>query len=183
MVDIRTNLLKRRQVLSEKDYQRERSALRWSVVGIVVVVVVIMAFSVWDFMLSRQLSGIQTDITNLNGQMQGLVTASAQQIYLKSRLSLVTRFLSDRSLVRDGLQRVFSTSIPGTHVSGVSFVAPTVMSLQVQANAITSLSNVLNYYQTDTGYFTQVVSRGMSRVKDGSYILSMELTLPVGNKK
>ena len=180
MVDIRTNLLKHRQTLSEKDYQRERQALRYSVMGMVVIVVIVMALAVWNFILSNQLSGIKTEVNNLNGRMQGLVTASAQQIYLKSRLKLVTGFLKDRSLVREGLQRVFSTSIPGTHIASVSFLSPTVMGLQIQADSVSALNSTLAYYQADSGYFTQVISRGLTRSKDGSYQMSLELTLPKG---
>lgn len=183
MVDIHTNLLKHRQVLSEKDYQRERGMLRWSVFVFVIVIVIVIAFSLWDFLLSRQLNGVKQDLTNLTGQMQGLVTASAEQIYLKSRLKLVTGFLDGRSLTREGLQRVFSTNIPGTYVTGVSFVSPTVMSVQVGAGTVFTLNDLLTYYQTDAGYFTQVLSRGLSREKDGTYQLSLELTLPVGAQK
>ncbi len=183
MVDIHTNLLKHRQTLSEKDYLHEREALRWSVMGMIVVVVIVVSLAVWDLILSRQLSAIQAEVTGLNGQMQGLVTASAQQIYLKSRLKLVTGFLNDRSLVREALQRIFSTNIQGTHISGVSFLTPIVMNLQVQADSVTSLKSVVDYYEADSGYFTQVVSRGLSRSKDGSYQLSLELTLPTGTTK
>jgi hypothetical protein len=183
MVDIRTNLLKHRQTLSEKDYQREREILRWSVVTTIIVVVVVAALATWDFILSNQLTGIKTEIEHLNGRMQGLVTASAQQIYLKNRLKLVTGFLSDRSLVREGLQRVFSTNIPGTHIASVSFLTPIVMGLQVQADSVKTLNDALAYYQADAGYFTQVVSRGLSRSKDGSYQLFLELTLPTGAKQ
>ena len=183
MTDIRTNLLKHRQVLSEKDYLHEREALRWSVFGLVVVMVVVVALSIWDFLLSRQLSGVERNLTSLNDQMKGLTTASAQQIYLKSRLKLVTGFLRDRSLVRNGLQQVFLTDIPGTHVAGVSFLTPTIMSLQIQASALGAFKNVLAYYQNETGYFTQVVSRGVSRDKDGTYQLLLELTLPSGGQQ
>lgn len=182
MVDIHTNLLKHRQTLSEKDYQRERQTLRWAVMGMVIVVTVVAALAVWDLVLSNQLGVTKKEVASLNSRMEGLVTASAQQIYLKSRLKLVTGFLSDRSLVREGLQRVFSTNIPGTHISGVSFLTPIVMSLQVQADSVNTLNDALTYYQADAGYFTQVVSRGLSRSKDGNYQLSLELTLPSGAK-
>lgn len=182
MVDIRTNLLKNRQTLSEKDYQKEKNYLKWSVVGSVVVVVIVIALSAWNLVLTTQLSQIEKAVTASSKEMQGLVQASAQQVYLKSRLKLVTGFLSNRSLIRESLQKIFSTSIEGVHISGVKFEEDSTLGVAYVANSSYSLDQVLSYYQTDTGYFTQVVSHGLTRGKDGSYQLSLSLTLPKGAK-
>lgn len=182
MVDIRTNLLKKRQTLSEKDYQKERTYLRWSIISFVVVVVVVISLSVWNFVLTRQLSTITSALTTSTKEMQGLVQASAQQVYLKSRLQLVTSFLSDRSLARESLQKIFTTSIEGTHISGVTFEGEDMLGVQYVSDTSTNLERLLSYYQGDTGYFTQVVSRGVSRSKDGKYQISLALTLPKATK-
>lgn len=182
MVDIRTNLLKNRQTLSEKDYQKEKTYLKWSVIGSVVVVVIVVALSAWNLVLTSQLSGIEGAVTATSKEMQGLVQASAQQVYLKSRLKLVTGFLADRSLARESLQKIFTTTIEGVHVSGVAFEEESILGVNYVANSPYALNQVLSYYQTDTGYFTQVVSRGLSRSKDGTYQLSLALTLPKGEK-
>lgn len=178
MVDIRTNLLKNRPTLSEKDYRRERDMLRISVFSLVIVVVVVIAVSLWNFVLTRQLSQIDDQVRASTAEMEGYVEASTQQIYLKSRLKLITSFLQQRSVARESLQRVFSTTIPGTHVATVAFAADNLLSIQVASNSVSSLNSLLDYYQTDTGYFTQVVSEGIARSKDGTYQLSLVFTLP-----
>lgn len=182
MVDVRTNLLKNRRTLSEKDYQKERDALRWSVVAMVVVVVIVIAFSVWNFVLTTRLSAIDKATKETSKQMQGLTKASTQQVYLKSRLQMVTNFLADRSLTRESLQKIFSTSIPGTSIVGVTFESDTILGVQYNSSTSTALKELLAYYTTDTGYFTQVVSRGLSRQKDGTYQMTLALTLPKGAK-
>lgn len=180
MADIRTNLLKNRPALSEKDYRRERSFLRISIVSLVVVVVVVLAVSIWNFVLTQQLSSLNSQVTSASKEMEGYVQASAQQIYLKSRLKLVTSFLQQRSVAREALQRVFTTSIPGTHIGTVAFATDNLLTIQIVSNSVSSLRAMLDYYQSDTGYFIQVVSEGISRTKDGSYQLTLDLTLPKG---
>lgn len=182
MVDVRTNLLKNRQTLSEKDYQRERNFLRWSVFGLVVVVVLVVALSAWNLVLTNQVSKIDQETTAASKQMQGLVTASAQQVYLKSRLKLVTNFLAGRSLTREALQKILSTTIPNAHVAGLDFKSEAVIGVSYIANDANSLSGLLDYYQADTAYFTQVVSQGITRNKDGTYQMSLGLTLPKETK-
>jgi hypothetical protein len=180
MVDIRTNLLKNRPTLSEKDYRQERNFLRASVFALIVVVVVVVAISLWNFVLSRQLSSLTSEVAASTKQMDGYVQASTQQIYLKTRLALITSFLQQRSTAREALQRVLSTSIPGTHIAAVAFATDNVLSIQVASDTAVALKGVLDYYQADTGYFTQVVSEGIARAKDGSYLLTLDLTLPKG---
>jgi len=182
MVDIKTNLLKNRHTLSEKEYEQERKYLRYSVVSLIIVVIVAVALGIWNFVLSQNLANIEKSITSTSKEMQGLVQASAQQIYLKSRLSLITSFLADKSLTRESLQKVLLTNIDGVHVSGVSFEGETILVVQYTANSAVSLEKLLTYYQADTGYFSQAVSRGLSRAKEGNYQMSIALTLPKGDK-
>jgi hypothetical protein len=144
---------------------------------------VVVAFSIWNLVLTNQLSNIDKSLTSTSKEMQGLVQASAQQVYLKSRLTLITGFLLNRTQARDSLQKVLSTNIPGTHVGGVTFESETVIGVQYVSNSLSSLDQLLKYYQEDTGgYFTQAVSRGLTRLKDGSYQMSVSLTLPKGAK-
>lgn len=183
MVNVSTNLLKNRRTLSEKDYQRERNGLRYSIIGLVVVVVVVISLSAWNLFLTSKLSGIERGITAASAEMEGLVQANAQQVYLKSRLSLITNFLSSRATTRESLQKVLSTEIPGTHIAGASFIDETTLSVQYSADESKALSGLLRYYQSDTDYFTQVVSNGLTRTKEGNYQLSLALTLPKGETK
>jgi hypothetical protein len=180
MVDVRTNLLKNRQTLSEKDYQRERNLLRTAVVSLIVVVILAISLSVWNFVMVQKLAGINDGIANSTSQMKNLTMASAQQTYLKSRLKLVTGFLSGRSVARESLQKIFSTTITGAHVSAVTFENDTTLGVQYTSSSVSSLNEVLSYYSTDTLYFPQVISRGLFRQKDGTYQLSLALTMPKG---
>lgn len=182
MVDVKTNLLKNRQTLSEKDYQKERNFLRWAVTGLVVAVVAVVALSVWNLVLTSQLAGIEKALTAASKEMQGLSQASAQQVYLKSRLKLVTGFLAERSLTRESLQKIFLTSIPGSHVAGVAFEGESNLVVAYESDSALSLNELLKYYETDTGYFIQAVSKGLTRSKDGSYLMSLALTIPNGGK-
>jgi len=182
MVDVRTNLLKNRRTLSEKDYQKERGYLRYSVVGMVIVIVMVVALSIWNLFLAGKMSRIEQSIESASKEMEGLVQANAQQVYLKSRLSLITDFLDSRTQARESLQKVLSTSIDGTHVSGVAFEDENTLSVQYTADAHTPLSSLLSYYEKDTDYFVQVTSGGISRTKDGKYQLALSLTLPKGEK-
>ena len=163
MVDVRTNLLKNRRTLSEKDYQKERSLLQKSVVGIVVAAVIVVSLSVWNLFLANKLSGIETAVTAASKELQGLSQASAQQIYLKSRLNLVTGFLGERTDARESLQKILAINVGGSHLSGLSFENESMLGVEYVSTNITALNDLLKYYQSDTGYFTQVVS-GVSTV-------------------
>ena len=96
---------------------------------------------------------------------------------------MVTGFLAGRSLARESIQKIFSTSIEHAHVAGLSFEDDTILSVTYVSKNIDSLSQLLSYYETDNAYFTQVISKGISRAKDGSYQLSLILTLPREDKK
>lgn len=182
MVDIRTNLLKNRRTLSEKDYAFERNLFRWAIFALIVVVVGVLALSIWNLVLTRKLSGIEGELTKSSKELQGLSDASAQQVYLKSRLKLVTEFLADRSVDRESLQKIFLANIDGAHVTGVSFESESQIAVSYIANETFSLGRLLSYYESDTGYFTQAVSKGITRSPDGSYQMSVLLTMPGGGK-
>ncbi len=156
--------------------------LRYAIFGIIVVVISIVSLSVWSLVLTKKLSGIETKLLGVTKDMQGLTQASAQQVYLKSRLKLVTGFLADRSLTRESLQKIFATSIAGTHVTGVGFEDENILNVQYTADSASVLSKLLSYYQGDTEYFTQAVSRGLTKNKDGTFLMNLALTLPKGGK-
>ncbi len=178
MIDIRTNLLKNRRTLSEKEYQKERNFVRWATFVLVVVVVGVLALSIWNLVLTRKLTGIEGELTKSSKELQGLSAASAQQVYLKSRLKLVTGFLAERSVDRESLQNIFSANIDGAHVTGVSFESDSQITVSYIAKATSSLDRLLNYYTSDTGYFTQAVSTGITRSPEGSYQMTVLLTMP-----
>lgn len=180
MVNLHVNLLKNRPTLSEKDYRREQTIFRLTVLSLVVVVFVTAALSIWNFLLSRKLGTIESSITKTSGEMKGLAEANAQQVYLKSRLKLISSFLDERSVSRESMQRVFSLAIPGATISAMSFISETVIGVQVVAQNIQTLNEVVTYYQTDSSFFSQVVSRGISRGKGGTYQLELEFTIPKG---
>jgi hypothetical protein len=180
MVQVSVNLLKNRHILSEKDYQREQSLLRYSVLSLVIVVFITVAVSIWNFWLSRRLVGIESAIASSSQEMKGLAEANAQQVYLKSRLKLIASFLDERSISRESLQSVFSLNIPGATITSVSFVSDTIISLQITSNSVATLNEVIGYYQGDNTFFTQVLSRGIARTKEGMYDLRLELTIPKG---
>jgi len=182
MVDVRTNLLKNRRTLSEKDYQYERGLLKVSVISIVVIGVVVIAISVWNLVLTQKLSRIEKALTETSKTMQGFTLASAQQIYLKSRLNLVTGFLNERGVARQSLQKVFSTNIVGTHVGGVVFESESVLSIEYEADSSRALDKLIAYYEKDTEYFTQAITSGITRSKEGHYQMNVNLTLPQGDK-
>jgi hypothetical protein len=181
MADIKTNLLKNRHTLSEKEYEQERKYLRWSIIGLIVIVITVVALSVWNFTLTRKLADIEQAITTSSKEMQGLVQASAQQVYLKSRLQLVTGFLADKSVTRESLQKIFATSIEGVNVGAVAFESESVITVQYVSDSSAALKRLLAYYEEDTGYFLQAVSRGLSRSKEGNYQMTVAVTLPKEN--
>ena len=182
MVNVSVNLLKNHRTLSERDYLRERQIFRLSVLVLVIAVFITIALSIWNFWLSRRLVDIESAISTASKEMQSLTEANAQQIYLKSRLKLITTFLDERSVSREALQSVFSLNIPGATISSAAFLSDSVIAIQVTAGSATILNNVVAYYQGDSSFFTQVVSRGVSRSKDGTYQLELELTIPKGGK-
>lgn len=178
MVNVSTNLLKNRRTLSEKDYLRERMIFKYCVVGLVMVVVVAISLAVWSMFLTSKLAGIERGIKTAASEMEGLAQANAQQVYLKSRLSLITDFLSSRASTRESLQKVLSTEIVGTHIAGVSYLDDSTLLVQYSSEESTALDGLVTYYESDTNYFTQVVSSGLTRSKDGTYLLSLALTIP-----
>jgi len=182
MVDVKTNLLKNRKSLSEKEYNQEKKYLQYSVVGLVLSVVVVSGISIWNFMLSSKLASIEKALTNANKEMQGLVQASAEQIYLKSRLNLLTGFLSSRANTRKSLENVLNAEIPGTHLSKIGFRDDITLAVTYEASTSGSLADLLKYYETDNGFFTEVVNNGIATSEGEKYNLNLYLTLPKDEK-
>lgn len=180
MSAMKINLLKNRKVLSEKDYLREQALFRYGAVTLTVIAVVTAAVSLWNLLLSSRLSGIEKSIATSSSKLQGLTDANARQIYLKSRLQLITDFLDERGIAREALQRIYAQNIPGATVTAVMFASDTVVSIQVNSRSQASLNEVIAYYQKDSEFFTQVISRGVSLGTDGSYDIRLDLTIPKG---
>ncbi|KKU87886.1 MAG: hypothetical protein UY18_C0024G0010 [Microgenomates group bacterium GW2011_GWF2_47_9] len=178
---IAINLLKNRHTLSERDYQKEQKYFQTALILVVVVVVLSLAVSIWRYLLIRRLSSVEVRAANATRQLAGLTTANASQVYLKSRLKLISSFLDDRTIARQAFQRVFSLDIPGAVVTSASFVDDTKLSMQVQASNVLTLSSVVDYFSEDTGFFIQVVSGGVTRQADGKYQVDLLLTIPKGS--
>lgn len=179
MVDIKINLLKNRPTLSEGEYQRERKAMWYSIMGLIVVAILVVSMSVWSVVLSSRASRIERTITQSSKEIQNLVEANANQVYLKGRLQLITDYLQKRSRVRQALEHILANEVEGTHVNSVAFIEENVIRLQLEADDNLVLNEVLAYYQRENGYFTQVVSRGVTRSREGTYQLTLEMTIPV----
>jgi len=177
---VNINLLKNRHTLSEADYQKERNYYKYSIVSMVVVVAVTLGVSIWQFVLTRQLNGIEEKITNSSKNLQNLSEASAMQIYLKSRLKLITAFLDEREVSRQALQRVFSVEIPGVIISGASFESDNVLKVQATATDALSLSQFVDYVSKGDEFFVQIISEGISRTQSGEYQMNLLLTIPKG---
>lgn len=177
---VKINLLKNRHTLSEAEYQRERQYYRYALTGLTMAVVVTLAVSIWQFILTRQLNSLEETIGQSTQKLVGLAEANAKQIYLKSRLKLITAFLDDRTVARQSIQRVFSISVPGVSVSSATFESDSVLRIQATATDVLSFSNLVDYLQNDTDFFLQVVSRGVTRLQDGTYQMDLALTIPKG---
>ena len=175
---IKINLIKNRHTLSEAEYQRERAYFRMATIAMAVVTVITLAVALWQFVLTTQLNSIESSVSKSTKQLQGLSQASAKQIYLKSRLKLITAFLDDRSVARQSLQNVFSISIPGVTITGASFESDNVLRISANAADVNVLTHLVDYLSTDDGFFLQAVSRGISRSADGTYQLEVALTIP-----
>jgi len=172
------NLLKNRHTISEKDYKREESLFRYAIVSFAGIVVVTMALGIWQFVLSSKLGEIEDGIIQATEELAGLAEANAQQLYLKSRLKLITSYLEDRSVTRQALEQVFSYSIPGVVVTGMGFESDKVMLVQLTAENALDLGAAVDFLSNDETFFLQAVSRGVTRSKEGSYHMEVLLTIP-----
>lgn len=179
---IAVNLLNDRHALSEKDYQTERKLLQYAVIFFTLVVVVILAIGLLIMFYTTKLNVIEGDISRGTKELSALTDASAQQIYLKNRLQLITSFLDGRSVDREAMQRIFNINIPGVVVSSVSFESDKVLAVQLTAQDSTSLEESIKLLSAPTSFFTQVISRGISRNTEGKYQLMVSLSLPRSNK-
>lgn len=172
------NLLKNRHTLSEREYQREQEMYKYSLIGLVVAVVVTLAVVSYQLILAGKLKKIEATIATATAQLAGYTDANAKQIYLKSRLKLISSFLDARSISREALQNVFSINIPGVVLSGVNFEADNVVSVNFTADDVLVMSGLLDYLQQDNGFFVQAVSEGITRSAEGKYQLQARLTIP-----
>ena len=172
------NLLKNRHTLSETEFKREQDLFRYSLIGFVVAVVLSLAMLGYQIFLSSRLGGIEDGIATSTAQLAEYTEANAQQIYLKSRLKLITSFLDARSVSRQAIQNMFSIEIPGVIVSGVSFESDNTLRAQFTADDVLALEQVLDYLEEENGFFVQTVSEGVVRTAEGSYQLQAMLTIP-----
>lgn len=177
---VNVNLIKNRHSISEAEYQKERLLFRSATILAVVVVVITLAVSIWQFILTVTLNRIETEVEASSRELQSLSEASAMQIYLKSRLNLITSFLDDRSISREAMQKVFAVDIPGVTISGLSFEDDNLISLRATATSVLAFSQLVDFVSQRNDFFLQVVSQGVSRSEDGNYEMTLLLTLPKG---
>lgn len=175
---LKINLIKNRHTLSEKDYQRERTYFRYASIFAVTVTVITVAVSLWQFVLTRELSQIENSITTATQQLQGFAEANAKQIYLKSRLKLISSFLDDREVARQAIQKVFSIQIPGVSISGLSFETENTLDIQATAHDVLAFGQLIDYVSRDDGFFLQIISRNVTRNESGEYVMNLLLTIP-----
>ena len=177
------NLLKKNRVLTEKQYQIERKVLTLGVLFFCMTVLTLgMSFS-WQVIVSAQTKKIDKQIADLTVQNDKLKVASAQQIFIKSRLKLIGDFVHSRAQIRESLQRVFALGTDGVTISSASFEDKNALHIQALAENIRSFDNFYKYLEQDNGFFVQVVNRGSTASVDGKYNLDLSLSLPVGDKK
>lgn len=179
---ISINLLKDKYALSEKDYQREKQYLHYGVVLFVAVTVVTLSLGLWTLFLSNKLAGIENSIAASTAELASLTDANAEQLYLKSRLQLITSFLDNRTIEREALQKIFSMSIPGVVISAVGFESDRSLLVQMTATDAQALARTLSTFSESTNFFVQVVGRGVTKAQDGSYQMQVVLTVPGSNE-
>lgn len=172
------NLLKNRHSLSEKDYLREQEIFRYSLIGLVSMVVVSIAIVSYQFVLTNKLNRVEKGIKKSTSELMEYTEANAKQIYLKSRLQLISSFLEARSVSREAIENIFSLTIPGVTVSSMSFESDNVIKTQFTAKDVLVLESLVNYLSEDKGFFIQAVSEGISRTQEGEYQLQVMLTVP-----
>lgn len=177
-MSLKINLIKNRHTLSEKDYQKERAYFRYSLILSVVITVITVAVSLWQFLLTRELSQIEASITSSTQKLQGLAQANAKQIYLKSRLKLISGFLDDRAVSRQAIQKVFSIQIPDVSISGLTFESDNTLKVQATALNVQAFGQLIEYISKDSGFFLQILSQNVTRNDTGEYVMSMLLTIP-----
>lgn len=175
---LKINLLKSRHTLSEREYLREQQWYRYSLIGLVVVVVVALAAVGYQLILGSRLAAVEDGISQATRELAGYTDANAKQIYLKSRLNLISAFLDSRSVSREALQNVFSITIPGVVLTGVKFGDDNLVLAQFEADNAVVLAGLVDYLQADNQFFVQAVSRGVTRSDKGKYRMETELTIP-----
>jgi len=175
---MKINLLKDRRVLTEKEYNQERLILRYSAIVLSITTVIGVAIFLWNFILANRLVAIESSITEASKELSELAEANAEQIYIKNRLQLISGFLAERQIARESLQQVLTLTIPGVTISGISTDEDGEIVVNVTADNLAALSSSIDYYKKDSDFFTQAVNRGITRDKDGKYMMNVGLTIP-----
>lgn len=175
---MRINLLKSRRVLSEKEYLREKLWLQYSVWMLVVLAVVITTLFLWYWLLLRKYEKVNQSYLTVSSELQGLTEANASQLYLRGRLELITGFMDDRLILRNAIQKILTLDITDVNVAGMSIVTDDELSIKLVAFDSDALSSALNYLKSEIQFFTQVVSEGIVRTKDGNFELTARLKMP-----
>jgi hypothetical protein len=175
---LKINLLKKTRILSEAQYKLESRIFLGSLSVLGIILLLAMGLFSWQYFVSARLNNLENRIAQANGQLKGLETANVQQLYIKSRLQLVSSFLESRAETREALQRVFAIPIDGVNVSAINFETEQVLAMQMSANSIVSFDKAYEFLENDRDFFRQIVNKGVSRGQDGVYIISLELTLP-----
>jgi hypothetical protein len=179
---IKVNLLKKTKVISESQYQLERKVLRGAMIGFVVVIALMVAVFGWNFVVTRRLSVAENTIKQAKVRLAGLNEATTQQLYLKSRLQKIKGFLATRSITREALQEILVNPVSGATISSITFEEDKRVLIQVEAQSPQIFDQVYAYYESSKDYFSQVVNRGVTRNKDGSYLVVLALDLPLEGK-
>jgi len=177
MKQVKINLLKFRRSVSEEQYDREKHWFRLilgGLIGVVVVTVGVWGVNLW---YSQALEKVERGIATATRELANSQEVNVKQIYLKSRLALVSEFLAGRAQTREALSQVFSLEIPGVIVSGVTLETEELLAVQLTAENAVKLARVIEYYREEQ-YFVQVVSEGIVRTKEGEYQLKLSLYLP-----
>lgn len=172
------NFLKNIPTLSEREYLKERLYFKYSIVFGIFTILSVIVLIIWQLTLTRKFKKIEERIDTSNKRLSGLVEASAQQIYLKSRLQLLKSYFSERTASREAIQEIFSLSLPGVTISSASFESDSVINLKATANDVLNLANLVDYFSNETDYFLQTVSKSLHRLDTGGYQMELLLTIP-----
>jgi Tfp pilus assembly protein PilN len=181
MANLQVNLLKNKRTLTEKDYQRERNYLRLSLVAGISVGVVVVALTLWNFFMKQKLTTVQGEIAQAAAELQAFTQANAEQLYLKSRLGLITEFLDDQSLARQALQELFAIVIPGVNIGSMEFLDGYTVRIQLTALDVSAFNAAIDYFKQENSFFSQVVSRGVSQDSEQNYQLTLDLSIAKGS--
>lgn len=181
---MKINLLKKTYVLSEEQYRKEKQIFLSSLVAFVVLVAASAALFGWNLILSSQSSRADAEINSTKAKLNSLAKATAKQIYLKDRIKLIQGFFASRVSSREALQQIYSLSIEGVSIAGVSFLdSGEGVSVQLDAQGVTALERAFDYFEKENTFFPQVVNEGVMRNVDGRYTMNLVMSLPFEENK